>query len=207
MPQSASLHGHQQLSRLAVALLLQLHAALTDCLYSCVKSSFLSVLCNVTQYHAGHSFARHGLAPPPPPMAPQPHMPYPPYPYAGHWEMPQAPLAAYSHYAAPAPYPSLPFNPMPWPGYGHYAAPRNSFAQSMPPTGRSFAQSMPPPGSLPFTMGSEPQAEAPRSSRQAQVAAAARTPARYRGRTPRTPPTRRRGGSSRSPRSPRSLAL
>ena len=75
--------------------------------------------------------------------------------------------------------------------------PSISFAQDMAPhSGTSFAQSMPPPGTLPFTMGSQPR-EAPGSSRRAQVAAVARNPGRHRSRVPpsrsRVPPSRRRG--------------
>ena len=202
----------------------------------CRTSTPLSALeCNLDG--AGQSFARHGLATPLLATQPQSYLPYPSgtaCPYARYWEM--VPVAAYSHYGAPAPaaFPSVPLNAMPWPSaysYGPYAAPApgnsfaqsmlpssNSFAQSMPlppgnsfaqttqpsstsfaeymppRSGSSFAQSMPPPGTLPFTMGSEPR-EAPESSRRAQVAAVARNPARFRI---RVPSSRRQDGRGRA---------
>lgn len=117
--------------------------------------------------HAGHSYARHAD-----------HVPHSPPSHVAHYhpEVMQ-PWVGYAHVAPPA---LSPLAACPWLGAsGSDAVPA--------PAGTSFAQSMPPPGTLPFTMGSEP-VEAPISSRRAAVAATATTPARYRCRT------RSRGG-------------
>lgn len=115
--------------------------------------------------HAGHSYARHAD-----------RVPHSPPSHVAHYHTEvMHPWVGYAHPTPPALHPSVPLAACPWlSASGSYAVPA--------PAGTSFAQSMPPPGTLPFTMGSEP-IEAPTSSRRAAVAATAMNPARFRGRT------------------------
>ena len=135
--------------------------------------------------YADHFFARHTAPPtqyPPCPSCGIAHPSGAEHFYPGHIGMSVPPWPAYGsygtsgHYApAPASYRSVPFSLMPWPGaFGPHNAPAPLHAAP------SFAQSMPPPGTLPFTIGSEPR-EVLRSS---QAAATAMNPARYRSRVP-----------------------
>lgn len=117
--------------------------------------------------YAGQSYAGHANGVQHPPSLAAQY-------YSGYTEIVR-PWVGYVHPAPPALHPSVPLASCPWlSASGLHPAPA--------PTGTSFAQSMPPPGTLPFTMGSEPRA-APRSSRRAAMAMTAMNPARYRGRT------------------------